>query len=160
MTCSFKLCIKLWVKLLVGAFWTNIRMWLCLLNVPMMASRVNSFKWSAINPAQPQTTQKNSEGTSEKKKHAKHPINITYLYGQPRVREGGPKPCPAGQSQATYSKHRKTVPWKAEILSKYVFELCRDEKTGKNCILCSHRSFAERSVSFCVKKKWSQKSVS
>jgi hypothetical protein len=67
MTCSFKLCIELWVNLLVGAFWTNIRMWVCLLNVPMMVSRVNSFMWSAINPAQPQTTQHNSEGTNEYK---------------------------------------------------------------------------------------------
>ena len=42
--------------MLVCAFWTNIRMWMSLLNVLKLASRVNSFKWSAINPAQPQTT--------------------------------------------------------------------------------------------------------
>jgi hypothetical protein len=47
---------------------------------------------------------------------------MTRPYGQPRALDEGPKPVPAGQSNTRYAKHLKTVPHKAEILSKHVLE--------------------------------------
>lgn len=77
---------------------------------------------------------------------------MTRAYAQPRALDGGPKLGPAGQSQVRYAKQYKTVPQKAEILSKHVLELRNDEQNRWKCNLSSQRSFTERSTSFCFIK--------